>query len=288
MNAEPLVLEAHGKHAQAVHFTKDGKTLVSCGQDTKVRLWSVPGFKPVREFSGHEKSVNSLSFTADEKRLVTSGSDGTVRSWSFPDGKCQFVLEKQLLGAIGPDGEHLVTISNKNEVILWDGKSGEKRKTFAPLDKRHTALAFAPNGLFLFVGGTGPIHRVALPDGTSDGQHKGHQITITCLKPSPNPAILASTGADGTLRFWTVVGGDEVNCVPLKATGGVLQLAFAPDGRSIAVATEGAILRLTAPDGAPLARFELPVKGVYGLAYSPDGRFLANAAADGRVRVWSL
>lgn len=287
MITEPHVLEAHGKHAQAVHFTKDSKQLVSCGQDARVRVWSVPGFKPVRAFEGHEKSVNTLSFTADEKRLVTSASDGTVRAWSYPDGKCLFVLEKQLLGAIGPDGEHLVTISNKNEVILWDGKSGEKRKTFAPFDKRHTALAFAPSGLFLFVGGTGPIHRVALPDGTSDGQHKGHQITIACLKPSPNPAILASSGADGTVRFWTVVGGDEVNCVRLEAKG-MLQLAFAPDGRSIAVATEGAILRLTAPDGAPLQRLDVPVKGVYGLAFSPDGRFLANAAADGRVRVWSL
>jgi WD40 repeat protein len=287
MNSEPIVLEAHGKHAQAVHFTKDGKELVSCGQDAAVRVWSVPGFKAKRELVGHEKSVNTLSFTADESRLVTSASDGTVRAWSYRDGKCQFVLEKQLLGAIGPDGEHLVTISNKNEVILWDGKSGEKRKAFPPLDKRHTTLAFAQNGLFLFVGGSGPIHRVALPDGTSDGQHKGHQIAVACLKPSPNPAILASTGADGTLRFWTVVGGDEVNSVPIRG-GGVLQLAFHPDGRSIAIATEGAILRLTAPDGAPLTKLELPVKGVYGLAFSPDGKYLANAAADGRVRVWTL
>jgi WD40 repeat protein len=32
---------------------------------------------------------------------------------------------------------------------------------------------------------------------------------------------------------------------------------------------------------------DLP-KGVYGLSFSHDGRSLAAAAADGRVRVWSV
>lgn len=287
MPDSPLVLEAHGKHAQAVHFTRDGKHLVSCGQDAAIRVWSVPSFKPGRALLGHEKSVNSLSFSADETRLATASSDPSVRLWSFKDGKALFTFEKQTLAALGPDGDHLVTVSAKNELTLWDGHSGAKQKTLPALDKRHLALAFAPSGLFLFVGGTGPIYRVALPDGTVDGVHKGHQIGIACLKASPNPAILASTGLDGTLRFWTVVGGDEVTCVPLEAQG-VLQLAFAPDGRSIAVSTDGAVLRLRAPDGDVIARHEVPVKGVYGVAISPDGRYLANAAADGRVRVWEL
>ena len=287
MSKPPLVLEAHGKHAQAVHFTRDGKRLVSSGQDAHVRVWSLPSFKPERSFEGHAKSVNALAFTADEKRLLSAASDPAVKLWSFPAGKCLHTFEGQNLGAIGPDGAHVVTVSTKGELALWDGDSGTKRRTLPALDKRHLALAFSQNGLFLFVGGTGPIHRLSLPDGQVDGVHKGHQIAVACLRPSPNPAILASSGLDGTLRFWTVIGGDEVNCVPLGATG-TLQLAFAPDGRSIAVAVDHAVLLLGAPDGELRERFELPVKGVYGVAFSSDGRYLANAAADGRVRVFEL
>ena len=287
MSDAPLILEAHGKHAQAVHFTRDGKHLVSCGQDAAIRVWSVPRFQPERALLGHEKSVNTLAFSADGSRLATAASDPAVRLWSFADGKTLHVFEKQIQAALGPDGEHLVTISSKNELTLWDGHTGAKQKALPALDKRHLALAFASSGLFLFVGGTGPIYRVALPDGTVDGVHTGHQIGVACLTPSPNPAVLGSTGLDGTLRFWTVVGGDEVNCVPLEAPG-VLQLAFAPDGRSVAVSVDGAVLRLRAPDGDPIARHEVPVKGVYGVAFSPDGRHLACAAADGRVRVWAL
>jgi WD40 repeat protein len=287
MSTFPLTLDAHGKHAQAVHFTRDGKSLVSCGQDAKVRVWSVPGFKEVRTLDGHEKSVNALSFSADGERLATASSDPSVRVWSFREGKCLFTLERQSACALGPDGEHLVTISSRGELALFDARAGEKRRDLPALDKRHLVLAFAASGLFLFVGGTGPIHRVSLPDGTVDGVHRGHQIGVACILPSPNAAVLASTGLDGTLRFWTVVGGDEVSCVPLKSTG-VLQLAFAPDARSIAVSIDHAVLLLSAPDGGLKRRFEVPVKGVYGVAISPDGRFLANAAADGRVRVWEL
>lgn len=287
MTHAPRVLDAHGKHAQAVHFTRDGKRLVTCGQDAHIRVWTVPGFKQERALEGHEKCVNSLSFSADGERLATAASDPAVRLWSFRDGKCLFTFPKQSMAALGPDGDHLVTVSSKGELVLWDGHTGERRKTLPALDKRHMSLAFSANGLFLFVGGTGPIHRIAMPDGLVDGVHKGHQIGVACLKASPNPAILASTGLDGTLRFWTVVGGDEVTCVPLDSTG-VLQLAFAPDGRSIAVSVDHAVLLLSAPDGVLRQRFEVPVKGVYGVAISPDGRYLANAAADGRVRVWEL
>jgi WD40 repeat protein len=155
MAQAPLVLDAHGKHAQAVHFTRDGKRLVSVGQDARVRLWSVPGFKAERAFEGHEKSVHSLSFRADEKHLLTASSDPAVKLWSFPEGKCLFTLERQVHGALGPDGAHAVTISAKGELTLWDGETGQKRKALAPLDKRHMALCFAPSGLFFFVGGTG-------------------------------------------------------------------------------------------------------------------------------------
>lgn len=287
MPKSPLVLEAHAKHAQAVHLTRDGKHLVTCGQDAAVRVWSLPGLRAERELLGHAKSVNALAFTADESRLLTSSSDPAVKLWSFRDGKCLHTFEDQVLGAIGPDGAHVVTIARSGELTLWDGDTGAKRRTLPALDKRHLALAFAQNGLFLFVGGTGPIHRLALPDGEVDGVHRGHQIAVACLRASPNPAILASSGLDGTLRFWTVIGGDEVNQVPLGATG-ALQLAFAPDGRSIAVSVDHAILLLSAPDGVLRERFDLPVKGVYGVAISPDGRTLANAAADGRVRLFEL
>jgi WD40 repeat protein len=85
---EPIVLDTHGRHAQAVAFTRDAKRLVSAGQDACVRLWSVPSFQAEGAFEGHGNSVNSLSFSPDGSLLATGSTDGTVRVWSFPQGKC--------------------------------------------------------------------------------------------------------------------------------------------------------------------------------------------------------
>lgn len=285
MQSEPHVIEAHGKHAQAVAFTRAGNRLISVGQDGCARVWSVPSFRQERVLEGHAKSVNTISLAPDESQVATGSSDGTVRLWSFADGRCRHVLDRQTQACFGPDGHHVATLSVKGNVGLWDAQTGAELRSFPVLDKRHHALAFAPTGAVLFVGGSGPIHRISIPDGTSDGVQRGHEIGVAALAVSPNGAILASSGTDGTLRFWTVVGGDEVNRVALQASGS-FQLAYAPDGRSIAVSIDRAVLVYSVPDGDVLERRELPVKGVYGVAISPDGRYLANAAADGRVRVW--
>jgi WD40 repeat protein len=73
--------------------------------------------------------------------------------------------------------------------------------------------------------------------------------------------------------------------VELRASG-VLQVAVAPKGDVVSVGADHLIQSFRVKDGKLVGKIDVPVKGVYGLAISPDGRYLANAAADGKVRVW--
>ena len=245
---EPIVIDAHGRHAQAVAFTKDGKRLVSAGQDACVRLWSVPGFKADCVFEGHSNSVNSLSFCPDGSLLATGSTDGTVRVWSFPQGKCLHALAKQLTARFAPDGALLATISVKGRVVLWDAKTGEEVKTLPALDKRITALTFTPDAATLLVGGTGPIHRVSLPEGKKVGELEGHKVVVACLRLTPDGKLLASTGGDGILRLWSTEDWSEVRKVALRA-GGVLQMAIAPKGDVVTVGADHLIQTFSIKDG---------------------------------------
>jgi WD40 repeat protein len=282
---EPITLDEHGRHAQAVAFTKDGKRLISVGQDACVRLWSVPGFQAAGVFEGHANSVNSLAFAPDDSLLATGSTDGTVRIWSFPQGKCLHILAKQLTAMFSPDGAFLASISTKGRIVLWDARTGKEVKTLPAIDKRSTAFTFTPDAATLLVGGTGPIYRVSIPEGKKEGELAGHRVVVACLRLTPDGQLLASTGGDGLLRLWAIEDWTEVRKVELRACG-VLQIAIAPRGDVITVGADHLIQTFSIKDGKLAGRIELPVKGVYGLAISPDGRYLANAAADGKVRVW--
>jgi len=117
------------------------------------------------------------------------------------------------------------------------------------------------------------------------GELEGHKVVVACLRLTPDGKLLASTGGDGILRLWSTEDWSEVGKVALRA-GGVLQMAIAPKGDVVTVGADHLIQTFSIMDGKLVGRIELPVKGVYGLAISPDGRYLANAAADGKVRVW--
>jgi WD40 repeat protein len=285
--ADPLVLDAHGRHAQCVVFTADGKRLLSTGQDAAIRIWSVPKFSPSGAITGHANSVNTLAFAPGGKRFATSSTDGTVRVWSFPKGENLHTFEKQTGGVFTPDGAHLLTVSPKGRLTLWETKRYAEAAALPAPDSRVTAVTLTLDGQVALVGGTGPIHRLRLPDGEPLGPLTGHKTVVMSLRGSPDGSLLASTGYDGSLRLWSTADWKTVRTIPLKSAG-IFQVAWSPSGDTLAVSVDNGILLFDPATGALRQRLAVPVKGAYGLAFSPDGRFLANAAADGRLRIWSL
>ncbi len=284
--AQPIaVFDAHGKHAQRAVFTADGETLVTCGQDARIRLWKVPSFAPDGAFEGHEASVNTLSFSADGGLLASGSSDGTARIWSFPGGRELDVLDGQVAAAVSPTGG-FATISTKARAVLWDGNYDEVA-TLPLLDRRLFSLVFTRDGGSLLVAGTESVHRVDVKGRVKVGAYAGHQAAVASMALSPDGTLLATTGAEGMLRLRRVAGGDELFAVRLGRPG-VMQVAFSPGGESLAVSIDFAIQIRSTVDGALLSTIDVPIKGVYGLGWSPDGHLLANAGADGRIRIWSV
>lgn len=285
MRQAPRVIDAHGKHAHAVRFTQNGQQLVSVGQDAKVRFWSVPGFDALDVLEGHTKSVNSISLTPADHLLATSSTDNTTRVWCLGERICRHVLEQQVASSFAPDGRRLATLSRSGEVTIWDAETCAKLCTVSGIDSRLTSLAWTRDGAQVVVGGTGPIHVIDPTSCQVLRRLEGHTIVVSSLLLSPCGGWLASTGAEGTLRLWSTGDWTEVWRVQLRA-GGLFQLAWSPDAREVMVSADHLIQSFDATAGALRDRIEVDLKGIYGIAVSPDGRWLANAAADGRLRIW--
>ncbi|MCI0455900.1 MAG: WD40 repeat domain-containing protein [Gemmataceae bacterium] len=132
---------------------------------------------------------------------------------------------------------------------------------------------------------------VALPDGP--GQPPGPMqipVGVRGVVFSPDGKLLATGTGDpkepGTVTLWDVAARQRLWTHSEK--GGVPALAFAPDGKTLALAAYSNVARLLdVATGKVKATFEHP-KEVRGVAFSPDGKRLATACWDKLVRVWDL
>lgn len=70
-------------------YSLDGKYLISCDKEKKVRVSRYPASYIIERFCfGHLNAVTGIStVNGDHDLLITASSDGTVRLWDFKNGK---------------------------------------------------------------------------------------------------------------------------------------------------------------------------------------------------------
>ena len=239
----------------------------------------------------------------DGSTLATVASDGRIRIWRRSEGAAPALAHtldahgggELYAAAFSPDGATLVAGGADGTVTLVDLADPASPRLQRSLEGPESAvqdLAFSPDGRTLHAATSDPaLHRWrmgargprALP------VRRDFDGSVQAVAES-GTGIVATGGADGSVRLWTARGQRlvPVRRLPVAEGSTVRTVAFSPDGRTVAAGSTDQAVRVW--QVASGERLSPPLEGftswVNGLAFAPDGATLAAAASGGLVQTW--
>ena len=156
------ILKTWKEQKQPVHVTKwnpsETTSLMSCGDDTTVRLWDLPSDNSITIFRGHSDYVRSGCFLSSQNsNILVSGSyDSTVRLWDARTSGAAVMTFKHATSVEDvlsmPSGTQVVA-SADNQVAILDIVAGKPLHMIKNHQKTVTSLCLASQGSRLVTGG---------------------------------------------------------------------------------------------------------------------------------------
>jgi WD40 repeat protein len=214
-------------------------------QDMGVQIWELPGGRErPTKLRGPADNIRCVAVTGNGKKVAAGSADASVWMWTLdPPGTKPFCL----LGHAGPvtgiaftrSGEMLLTSALDGTIRQWDlakvRLKGVVDVRMGPL----TGLAYSDVSKRVAVLGRDLMVRE--PKG-SFIRFDGHDGPVNCAAFSSDGRLLATGGADCTVRVWNAADGTEL----AKLTGHgkpVWAVAFGPAADVLYTGGEGGTLR---------------------------------------------
>jgi RNA polymerase sigma factor (sigma-70 family) len=282
--------------ASCFAIAPDGKLLATGGVDGLIRLRELatgkelrtiqlPKLEAIKEIppgGADQNAVFQVVFSPDGMTLASVSWDEKLHLWYVATGKELGPLPgpRDHVTAVrfAPDGKR-IAVGSEWQTHLCDLATGKVRHRL-----EGTPIAFSPEGKLLALMDTyGAIHlfETALGKKLFAVGPNG----IRALAFSPDSKILALANPT-TCSLWDTATGQALRSFP-EARSAIVSLAFAPDGRTLAIGGhDGAIHLGDVATGRAARQPTGHGDTIHAIAFAPDSKTVATGGQDGMVLLW--
>jgi eukaryotic-like serine/threonine-protein kinase len=256
--------------------SSDGKLLAFDCQDGSVRVWPrKPG--ALRVVHRQKDLAFGVAWLGDmacsgswDGRVLCSSADGSVtREVLSGHGRVRWLTAS-------PDRSFIVVATDSNRVYKFDGRLHELYS-----HKQPYRLAISADARWLAsVGFDGQLVVYDLIEDRVTGRVLAHAKQVTAV--AWLDGALWTSGVDGTVKHWTVMGG-QASVKEAATQAGVLTRVQVYHGGWTGILDSKSFLVMDSTPGRIASRIDLG-REIYGIAVSPNERFVA-AYSNGEVLV---
>lgn len=151
----------HKQEVCGLKWSPDLDILASGGNDNKVFLWTLHNESALLRIDDHNAAVKALAWSSRKRGLLTTGggtNDTTLKFWNILMDKkflketrtgsqiCNVMFAKTVDEVVSTHG------FEKNEIVVWDYKTLDRKKTLNGHLFRVLYLCMSPNGRFVCTG----------------------------------------------------------------------------------------------------------------------------------------
>ena len=243
-------------NVQVIQFSADGEWL-AIGTSALLEVYSTDTYQPICVI---DINVDTLDFSPDGAEMSV-GDNQTLHRFEIPSGREITRLEGHESGitdvAYSPAGDLIASINGRGVVRLW--RDGYQETSFrqAASSIFDYWLVFSPDGRQLHVGTSGYVQTW---DVVADAKLVSEWLTRAVVGSPvlhPDGRQLVFGKREGRVEFWSTQTGERTRVISTRdvveakleemgeraiAEAEIESLAFGPDGRTLVVGFEDAVL----------------------------------------------